>query len=336
MANIVFSEGSGLNDSIYGKVQAPVKMFIEKRGEAFEAKSVLPELFNMQKSTHFGEKLTSMTAMDGFKPVGEGGNYPVDGMQEGYDKFLEHMTWKDSFSLTEEIISDTKMMELRKKPFGFTSAYYRTREKFGAALFGGAISGASSIKFAGHTFDATCADGQSLFSKVHPAKVKGSKQSNLFADAFSEDALAAAECAMQNFKGDNDELLDVSPSTIIIPNDYQLKKQVFAVIGADKDPNTANNGFNFLFGRWRVIVWNYLNQFITAGTKPWLLMDKDYNEQYAGAVWFDREPLKVKSIIDETNDNNVWKGRARFTGGFNDWRAFCVGGVENGTQLIAG
>lgn len=336
MPNIVFSEGSGLNDSIYGKVQAPVKMLIEKRGEAFEAKSVLPELFNMQKSTHFGEKLTSMTAMDGFKPVGEGGNYPVDGMQEGFDKFIEHMTWKDSFSLTEEIISDAKMMDLRKQPLGFTSAYYRTREKFGAALFGGAISGASNIKFAGHTFDTTCADKLPLFSKVHPAKVKGAKQSNLFEDAFSEDALAAAECAMQNFKGDNDELLDVSPTTIIIPNDYELKKQVFAVIGADKDPNTANNGFNFLFGRWRVIVWNYLNQFITAGSKPWLLQDKEYNDQYAGAVWFDREALKVKSFVDENTDNNVWKGRARFTGGFNDWRAFCVGGIKDGTKLIAG
>lgn len=334
MANIVFSEGSGLQDSIYGKVQAPVKMFIEKRGEAFEAKSILPEVFSMQKSTHFGETLTSMTAMDGFQPVGEGGNYPVDGMQEGYKKFLEHMTWKDSFALTAEIIDDDKMMELKKKPAGFITAYHRTREKFGAALIGGAITGKSEITYAGRKFDATCADGQSLFSLKHPAKVKGKAQSNMFSDAFSEDALAAAECAMQDYRGDNDEVLDVSPTTIVIPNDYQLKKQVFAVIGADKDPSTANNGFNFLFGRWQVIVWNYLNQFLGAGTKPWLLLDKNYNEQYGGAVWFDRQPLKVKSIIDETNDNNVWKGNARFTGGFNDWRAFCVGGAPGGTQLI--
>ena len=29
---IVFSEGSGLNDSIYGKCQAPIRMFLEQRG----------------------------------------------------------------------------------------------------------------------------------------------------------------------------------------------------------------------------------------------------------------------------------------------------------------
>ncbi|MFR1988885.1 MAG: hypothetical protein ACLS3C_01980 [Oscillospiraceae bacterium] len=38
-----------------------------------------------------------MTAMEGFQPVGENGDYPVDGMQEGFSKFLEHMTWKNSF-----------------------------------------------------------------------------------------------------------------------------------------------------------------------------------------------------------------------------------------------
>ena len=30
---IIFSEGSGLSDSIYGKCQAPIRMFLEQRGE---------------------------------------------------------------------------------------------------------------------------------------------------------------------------------------------------------------------------------------------------------------------------------------------------------------
>lgn len=36
---LTFSEGSGLNDSVYGKCQAPIRMFLEKRGEAFEQES---------------------------------------------------------------------------------------------------------------------------------------------------------------------------------------------------------------------------------------------------------------------------------------------------------
>ena len=41
MANITFSEGSGVNDSIFGKSQAPLRMLIEKRAESFEENSIL-------------------------------------------------------------------------------------------------------------------------------------------------------------------------------------------------------------------------------------------------------------------------------------------------------
>lgn len=335
MANITFTEGSGLQDSIFGKSQAPIRMFIEKRGEAFETQSLLPELFSMGKSNHWGEKFTTLTAMDGFQPVGENGAYPVDGMQEGFDKFLEHMTWKNSFSLSREMVEDAKLMDLKKQPAAFVTSYYRTREKFGAALFGAAIQNNTSVTYQGKKFDTAAADGLSLFHKTHKAKVKGSTQSNQFADAFSNDALAAMECAMQGFRGDNDEILDVSPDTIIIPNIYTLKRDVFAAIGADKDPSTANNGFNFNFGRWNVIVWPYLNQFIGSVSAPWILIDSKYNEENGGAVWLDRTPLEVKSRIDDGNDANVWSGYARFIAGFNDWRFAAVGGITGGTALVS-
>lgn len=67
-----------------------------------------------------------------------------------------------------------------------------------------------------------------------------------------------------------------------------------------------------------------------------VLLDSRYNGQYGGAMWFDRVQLNVRSEIDPGNDANVWKGRARFTAGFNDWRFAAVGGVSGGTQLISG
>ena len=85
-------------------------------------------------------------------------------------------------------------------------------------------------------------------------------------------------------------------------------------------------------GRYNVIVWSYLNEFITGGTAPWIVMDKAYNEDYGSAVWLDRVKLEVRSELAE-NDANVWKGYARFTAGFNDWRGFACGGVAGGTQL---
>lgn len=334
MANITFTEGAGLQDSIFGKSQAPIRLFLEKRGEAFEQESMLKKLFSMEVSKHFGEKLTTMTAMEGFQPVGENGEYPVDGMQEGYDKFLENMTWKNSFSLSREIVEDAKVTDLKKQPSAFITSYHRTREKFGAALLGGAMAGKTEVNFQGKSFSTTAADGKKLFDKSHPAKVSGKLQGNLFSDAFSNDALAAVETAMQNFRGDNNEVLDVAPDTILIPNQYTLKKAVFAAIGADKDPDTANNGFNYQYGRWNVIVWPYLNQYLTAGASPWVLLDSRYNEDYGGAIWLDRTKLEVRSRIDEGNDANVWQGYARFTAGFNDWRFAACGGVTGGDKLL--
>lgn len=333
MANITFSEGSGLNDSIYGKSQAPLRMLIESKAEAFEEKSILNEVFMMDESKHWAEKYSTLTAMDGFSPVGENGAYPVDGMEEGFSKTLEHMTWKNSFAISREIMEDGKLLDLKKKPVGFVKSYYRTRESLGAALFGAAMNKSATAAFRGRNFDTTCADGLTLFHKEHLSKVSAMKQTNMFANGFSADALAYVETAMQNFKGDNDDLVNVTPNTILIPNDPGLKKAVFAAIGADKDPDTANNGYNYQFGRWNVLIWNYLNPFVAEGTAPWILADLDYNNEYGGAIFTDRTPLDVRSSIDENTDANVWRGYARFTAGFNDWRAFAIGGVVGGTEL---
>lgn len=330
---IIFSEGSGLNDSVYGKCQAPIRMFLEKRGEQFEQQSVLKDLFLMGTSKNYGDLMTTMTAMSGFNPVGENGAYPSDGMQEGYKKMLVYDTWKDSFRVSAEIIEDSKLMDLKKQPAAFMTSYQRTRELFGAALYAGAIGCKKKVKYRGKEFDVSCADGGTLFATNHAPKVSGDNQSNLFSDAFSVDALGRMETRMHLFKGDNGEILDVAPDTILIPEDAYLKKAVFAAIGADKDPVTANNAFNYQYGRWTVIVWSYLNQFLSSGKAPWVLMDSKYNQTYGGAVWNDRIQLSVRSTVDENTDANVWRGRSRFNATFNDWRFAAVGGVTGGTTL---
>ncbi len=332
---ITFSEGSGLNDSIYGKCQAAIRMFLEQRGEQFEKQSVLKDLFLMGKSENYGDLMTTMTAMSGFEPVGENGAYPLDGMQEGYQKLLVYDTWKDSFSISAEMMEDSKVMDMKKQPAAFITSYNRSREMFGAALYGGAISGKTSVLFKGRNFDIKSADQVSLFNTKHPPKVSGEDQSNKFNDEFSVDALGKMETAMHLFRGDNNEILDVAPDTILIPEVASLKNKVFAAIGADKEPTTANNAFNYQYGRWTVIVWSYLNQFVnlTTGKAPWILLDSKYNQTYGGAVWNDRVQLAVRSTVDENTDANVWRGRSRFNATFNDWRFAAVGGMTDGSAL---
>lgn len=332
MAGIVFAKSSGLNDSIYGKSIAPIRAFLEQSVKAYEEESTIKKIYKMLDSDQYAEKFGGMTGMaNGFQPVGEGGAYPLDETQEGYSKTLEHTTWKDKFAITKEMMEDNKILDInRTGARGFIDQYHLTREKYGCQLLIDAIAGTTGT-FRGMVTDCKTADGKSLFATDHPSKTGiGAAQGNKYTNTFSMDNLGLVETAMQNYTDDNGEVMNISPDTIIIPNTAAMKKLVFTALGADKEPATANNAYNYQYGRWNIIVSPYLNG-MTAG--HWFLMDSRYIQNYNALIFLDRIPLTIEDYVDEDTDNNVWKGRARFVAGFNDWRAIAVGGVSGATTL---
>lgn len=333
---LTVSIGSGLNGTIYGDCQVPLKAFLESRGEAFQRESLLPYLYRMEKSRHWAERYSSETAMGDFEPVGEGGDYPKTGFEDGYFRDIVNMTFKQSFSVTQELVEDCLLGTMKQRANKLVTAYGRTREKFGRILYAGGLYG-TTVSYKGKTFACGSADGQALFSKTHPNKVNGAKQTNLYMGPFTNTLLGKIETEMQNIKGDNGELLGVAPDTIWIPNDAALKDAVFSAVGADKEPTSGNNAFNYQFGRWNIIVDPYLTAALTdlgkSSEKPFFLLDSKFIELNDGPIFQDRVPLDVKSVIDNNNDNNVWQGRARFGAGFADWRFVAVGNMSTGTDL---
>ncbi len=333
---LTVSIGSGLNGTIYGDCQVPLKAFLESRGEAFQRESLLPYLYRMEKSRHWAERYSSETAMGDFEPVGEGGDYPKTGFEDGYFRDIVNMTFKQSFSVTQELVEDCLLGTMKQRANKLVTAYGRTREKFGRILYAGGLYG-TTVSYKDKTFACGSADGQALFSKTHPNKVNGAKQTNLYKGTFTNTLLGKIETEMQNIKGDNGELLGVAPDTIWIPNDAALKDAVFSAVGADKEPTSGNNAFNYQFGRWNIIVDPYLTAALTdlgkSSEKPFFLLDSKFIELNDGPIFQDRVPLDVKSVIDNNNDNNVWQGRARFGAGFADWRFVAVGNMSTGTDL---
>ena len=330
---MIFSESVGKNDALYGNWQTPIRMLLEKNEEACKQTSIAEKLFTHEKSNSFAESYTSLTALDGFDPVGENGAYPEKDMEQGYAKIIHNYTWKNKFAISQEMVEDGSAVNFRKRPAAFIDSYYRTREQYAAALVGAALNGRTYADFKGKRFDAACADGLGLFSPSHTNKVDGAVQSNQFSNALTAESLGLAETAMQNFTGDTGEVLAVAPRVLLIPNDGALKKAAFEAVGSDQDPSSANNAWNYQYGRWEVWVWPYLNKYLASGAAPWILLDPDYNEQCDGLVWQDRVELTVQSYIDRNTDANVWSGRARFAAGFNDWRAVAAGGITGGTEL---
>ncbi len=332
---VTVSIGSGLVDPIFGKCQVPLASYIEQLGEAFERESLLKYLFHFENSRHWAEQHSSETAMDDFVPVGEGGEYPRTGFESGYDRIIENMTFKQSFSVTQELVEDAQLGEMKRRARKLITAYGRTREKFGRALYAGGIYG-TTVSFGGKSFACNSADGLALFHKEHVNKVNGKKQCNLYKGSFTASLLGKIETEMQQLTGDNGELLAVSPDTILIPNDAALKDAVFSAIGADKEPTTSNNAYNHQFGRWNVIIDPYLTQALAAmgkTDKPFILLDSKFLETGDGAIFQERKKLEVKSVVDQNNDNNSWRGRARFGAGFVDWRFASVGNISTGKDL---
>lgn len=333
---LTVSIGSGLNGTIYGDCQVPLKAFLESRGEAFQRESLLPYLYRMEKSRHWAERYSTETAMGDFEPVGEGGDYPKTGFEDGYFRDIVNMTFKQSFSVTQELVEDCLLGTMKQRANKLVTAYGRTREKFGRILYAGGLYG-PTVSYKGKTFACGSADGQALFSRTHPNKVNGAKQTNLYKGAFTNTLLGKIETEMQNIKGDNGELLGVAPDTIWVPNDAALKDAVFSAVGADKEPTSGNNAFNYQFGRWNIIVDPYLTAALTdlgkSSEKPFFLLDSKFIELNDGPIFQDRVPLDVKSVIDNNNDNNVWQGRARFGAGFADWRFVAVGNMPTGTDI---
>lgn len=337
MPNFIFSEASGLNKTIYGESQAPIRAFLEKRAEAFEQEAIGPKLFKKSKSSNWAEKFSGMTAMEGPRVVGENGKLPVDGYQVGYEKLIEHQVWKDSFAITREMIDDAKLNpgKLFAKPQAFLTAHYRTMEKFAAAMFAGAIQGKTTMKFADGNFDLTCNDGGKFFATEHPSITnKGPKQSNCFAAALTADALDQIEVAMHHFTDDNGNLVAVAPDTIIIPDTHAARDAAFSAVGAEKLPyGSSQEKWNMQFGRWNIIVWPYLSQALGMNSAAYILMDSKYCADYDVAVWLDRVTLEIESRRDPTTKANVWDSYCRFGAGFVDWRGMAVGGVTGGTSF---
>lgn len=318
---MIFSKASGVNDSIFGKSQEPIKMMLEQQEEAFQKMSIIDKVFFMDETKDFANKYTIETSLGNFSPVGENGKYPESTFQEGFSKVIEPDTWKNQFSVTQEMVEDAKFGKVKSRATAFMLSYNRTRELFAAGIINN--GNATTMTFGGKNFDISAADGKAMFAVDHPSKTGGTgAQSNLYGGAFSYDNLSYAEEKMHYFKDDDGNILTVSPDTIVIPDKASIKKLVFEAIGAEGIPGTANNSYSYQFGRWNVIVSPYLTDYTgtTAGSNTWYLLDSAFNDAYQALIWLDRIPLTTKSYVDETSDANVFSGRSRYGAGINNFR----------------
>ena len=330
---VILNEQSGELKTLYGEVQEPVASYLEHRAEDIEKEEAIAfKIFDKRMSNHRAENYRSATEMDEMKPVGENGPYPSTGYQEGYDKTIVNVTYKNSFAISREMMDDNVLTSLGKQPDKLLRSYYRGRARDMFALLGNALQGNETYVRNGWNFNAKSADGACIFATDHKPKVFGADQSNLFSDELNEETLFTAMVRMRNMKDDNGNTLNLTPTGILIPSVAALEKKVYQIIASYQTPGSSNNAINPLMGSLNIYVAPYLNDFIGELSAPWILIDENFNKNADGAIYQERVELEVSSHLGD-HDENEWRAYARYGIGVVDFRCMLAGGVPAGLSL---
>jgi hypothetical protein len=315
---MIISKLSGLNNTAYGSIAAPVSQYLTEQDLAAKANSKVESIFPIETSIGFGEAYSGQTGVQNFTAGSEGESYPENDFQDNYDKtILNDVTWRNSFSVTLEMVEDVKMGRIKTSASAFVDSYYNTVEEYTADFLTKGI--ATTQTFGGKTFSIACGDTKALFATDHPySKADNRTNSNLFNAEFNYENLSKVEAMASDIRDSIGRKINFKYDTIIVPysNAYdalQLQK-IFEALNADGNPNTADRAGNYHAGRWNIIWWNFLGSpaGMTAGKSWWMMADSSYVKKYKPFLLQRRKDLTVTSYVDQNTDANIWKGRARF------------------------
>lgn len=348
---IVYSKSAGFNNAAIGKLETPLKMIIEHESDLLTKKGgICSWLFNVEKSSRFGETIIGQNEFDVFKAATEGATAELDTVKETYSKFIEHIQFMKEFVITAEMMEDANYgvaSEAKRRAENFTRAYYKTINKIcEQALINGSRE---STQFAGTNLDLTTPDSKPLFSSNHVfAADKTQTQSNYFygnifkggttraysTEAF-EQALSELSIKLRNMKDENGDPLGYTADTIILPGNRPMVEIIAKkVCGSVSALGGGFNDINLHYGNWNIVVlpnWS-------STTDSCMIMSSEANRNLSGNMFFNRVPLTVSNWVDHHTGNYIWNGRCRFGIGFGSYKHILLAtdsgsAVTNATKL---
>lgn len=331
---IIYSKSTGLNNAAIGKLETPIKMIIEHESDLLTKKGgICSALFNVEKSSRFGETIVGGNEFNIFAATPEGESAEQDTVVETYEKFIEHIQFMKEFVISAEMMEDANYgiaADAKHRAENFARAYYKTINKIcEVALSNGTLARAN---FAGTSINLTTGDGIPLFSSGHSwgTDTKSGQQSNFYyGDIFGsgstrnystevfEESLYTLTGKIRNMLDENGEPLGYTADTIIIPsNQPKLESIVKKVCGSDGALGNGYNDINLHYGNWNVIVlpsWQSTDMRI-------MVMSSEANKNLQGNMFFNRVPLTVTNWVDNHTGNYIWNGRCRFGVGFGSYK----------------
>ena len=329
---VTFSKHGGLNDEAWKVIDTELSMVIQDTDtEKNKDDELVKALFNVKTSKKFGEKQGSMTEFGNFVEVAEGDNAIQDDVQMGFSKLIEHTQFIKGFTCTREAKDDGDIDMMKIAAANFVRSYKRSRAQFASDAL---VSEGATFLYGGKSYDKTTGDGKGLFATDHPGKKTGvAAQCNVFTTALTDStALYKLANVGRNFKNQSGNVTGYTFDKIVIPgNTPALEDLLKRILHSDQIVGSANNDINTQKGIWNLIVdhrWE-----AAAGTAPYILISSEALKELNAGVFYDRVALDVANEVDINSRNLKWSGYARWSAGFYDWRAFIMGGAQNGESL---
>lgn len=329
---IVFSKVSGMNDERWkpiGQVLQSVMMDTDTEKNKYD--DFIKSVYNVKKSNKYAEKIGTVTSLANYSIVGEGEPAPVNDIQQGYSKLLEHVPFMNSFVCTREMKDDGDLDMMKTMASEMVASFKRASCEYATKAL---VTEGESFTFSGRTLDKTTGDKKGLFATDHKGKVSGvADQCNVYTNAFGANATMLNRLSNigSNFKNQSGNVQNNTFDTIIIPsNCYELEDTIKRIIRSDLIVGSGNNDVNTQKGLWKLIV---APMWQVASGSPYILMSSEANKALNGSLFYNRLDLDVQNEVDFDTRNLKWNGYARLSAGFNDWRHVLLGGATAGTTL---
>lgn len=225
---------------------------------------------------------------------------------QGYDTTSTPIQWTNGFQVERALFDDDQhnVMDSRARALG--AAAFRTRQKHGARFLNNA--------FSVDNFFYNNSEGVALCSDSHTTTAGASTATgfdNLGTAALTATAVQSNRILMRKFRGDQGNIIDVTPDEFWIPID--LEEEAFEIVKALGQLDTANNNPNVHEGRYTIKEWHYLTD-----TNNWWMTDSSLRRQMA--FWVERKSVEFGQIEDFDTLVAKWRAYMRYSNAHVDWR----------------
>ena len=230
------------------------------------------------------------------------GKVSYDERTQGYDKRTEFTEYALGFKVERKLAADDLYNIINRLPGGLAISARRTKESIGASIF--------NLAF---TAEPTDGDGAELCASDHASTADSSySKSNEGTSALSAAAVESTRILMSQFTDDRSNKISVSMDMIMVPRN--LEETAWVIINSKGEVDTAENNPNFHQGRYKLAVWDYLDD-----SNNWFAVDSMMNKQI-GVYFYNREPLQF--FQDKDSDTLLAKyiGYYRCGNSWVDWR----------------